>query len=308
MRFDLVDLRLFLSILETGSITHGAARANLSLPSASARLRGMEDTLGMPLLERGRRGVESTPTGDTLAHHARLVLGQIERMQGELGEHQQGRKACIRLWTNSAALTEFLPSAVGRFLRDHPNVQIDLKERQSSETVKGVLTGAAEIGIISDAVEHGALQTLPFAVDKLVLITSRDDPLAGLASTTLAEAGGREFIGLSADSSLQAYLGERALMAGRTLSIRTHMRTFDGICCMVEQGAGIGIVSAAAARRYRGTPGICTIDLADPWATRQLLICMRDLETMPRAEKALVQHLTGLQGLDDGLKGLAAGQ
>jgi LysR substrate binding domain. len=52
-------------------------------------------------------------------------------------------------------------------------VQIDLKERQSSETVKAVLTGAAEIGIISDAVEHGALQTLPFAVDKLVLVTSR---------------------------------------------------------------------------------------------------------------------------------------
>ncbi|MFM0593489.1 MULTISPECIES: LysR family transcriptional regulator [Paraburkholderia] len=294
MRFDLVDLRLFLYILETGSITHGAARANLSLPSASARLRGMEDTLGMPLLERGRRGVESTPTGDTLAHHARLVLGQIERMQGELGEHQEGRKACIRLWTNSAAITEFLPSPIGRFLRDHPNVQIDLKERQSSETVKAVLTGAAEIGIISDAVEHGALQTLPFAVDKLVLIASRDDPLAQLASTTLAEVAGREFIGLSADSALQAYLGERALMAGRTLSFRTHMRTFDGVCCMVEQGAGIGIVSAAAARRYRDTPGISTIELADSWATRQLLICMRDRDAMPRAEKALVEHLAGL--------------
>ncbi|MDI7066914.1 LysR family transcriptional regulator, partial [Klebsiella pneumoniae] len=46
MRFDLIDLRLFLHILETGSITHGAARANMSLPSASARLRGMEEALG----------------------------------------------------------------------------------------------------------------------------------------------------------------------------------------------------------------------------------------------------------------------
>src|ERR1700684_1668645 len=81
MRFDLIDLRLFLHILETGSITHGAARANMSLPSASARLRGMEEALGVPLLERGRRGVESTATGDTLAHHARLVLGQVDRME-----------------------------------------------------------------------------------------------------------------------------------------------------------------------------------------------------------------------------------
>jgi DNA-binding transcriptional LysR family regulator len=293
MRFDLIDLRLFLHILDTGSITHGAARANMSLPSASARLRGMEDALGMPLLERGRRGVESTPTGDTLAHHARLVLGQIERMQGELGEHQQGRKACIRLWTNTAAMTEFLPAAIGRFLRDHPNVQIDMKERQSTETVKAVLSGAAEIGIISDAVEHGALHTLPFAVDKLVLITSRDDVLATRRRTTLAEVTDREFIGLGADSALQSYLGERALLAGQTLSCRTQVRTFDSICCMVEQGAGLGIVPATAARRYRGTAGIRTIELADGWATRQLLLCMRDMNAMPRAEKALVRHLVG---------------
>jgi DNA-binding transcriptional LysR family regulator len=254
----------------------------------------MEDALGMPLLERGRRGVESTPAGDTLAHHARLVLGQIERMQGELGEHQEGRKACIRLWTNTAAITEFLPAAIGLFLRDHPNVQIDLKERQSSETVKAVLTGAAEIGIISDAVEHGTLQTLPFAVDKLVLITSRDDALAARRRASLADVAQRDFIGLSADSALQAYLGERALLAGQPLGFRAHMRTFDGVCCMVEQGAGIGIVPATAAKRYRGTPGIRTIELTDSWASRQLLVCMRDLNAMPRPEKALVRHLAGI--------------
>ena len=294
MRFDLIDLRLFLYILETGSITHGAARANMSLPSASARLRGMEATLGEPLLERGRRGVESTPAGDTLAHHARLVLGQIERMQGELGEHQEGRKACIRLWTNTAAITEFLPSPVGLFLRDHPNVQIDLKERQSSETVKAVLTGTAEIGIISDAVEHGALQTLPFAVDRLVLVTSREDPLAARRRVTLAEVAERQFIGLSTGSALHAYLGERALLSGQPLSIRAHMRTFDGICCMVEQGAGIAIVPATAAKRYRGTTGIRTIELTDSWATRELLVCMRDLNALRRPEKALVRHLAGI--------------
>jgi DNA-binding transcriptional LysR family regulator len=173
-------------------------------------------------------------------------------------------------------------------------VQIDLKERQSSETVKAVLTGAAEIGIISDAVDHGALQTFPFAIDKLVLITSRDDTLAARRRTTLAEVADREFIGLSADSALQAYLGERALLVGQPLRLRTHVRTFDAICCMVEQGAGLGIVPATAAKRYRGTPGIRTIELTDSWAARELLICVRDLNAMPRPEKALVRHLAGI--------------
>jgi molybdate transport repressor ModE-like protein len=90
MRFDLIDLRLFLLVIEAGSITHGATQANLSLPSASARLRGMEEMIGHPLLERGRRGVEPTPAGDALAHHARIVLRQIEQMRGELGEYSKG--------------------------------------------------------------------------------------------------------------------------------------------------------------------------------------------------------------------------
>jgi hypothetical protein len=50
-------------------------------------------------------------------------------------------------------------------------------------------------------------------------------------------------------------------------------------------------VPATAAKRYRGRPGIRMIELTDSWATRQLLICMRDMNAMPRPEKALVRHL-----------------
>ena len=291
MRFDLIDLRLFLFILETGSITHGAAQANMSLPSASARLRGMEEALGLPLLERGRRGVESTPAGDTLAHHARLVLGQIERMQGELGEHSESRRTRVRLWANTAAATEFLPRPLGGFLRRNPGVHIDLKERQSTETVKAILNGSAEIGIVSDALEHGTLQTFPFATDKLVVIVPRDHALSGRRRVALRDVVEQNFIGLSAGSALQEYLGEQALFAGQPFYFRARVRTFDNICSMVEQGAGLGIVPATAAKRYRGTPGVHTLELTDRWATRQLLICVRDLDALQRPARALVEEL-----------------
>ncbi|WP_213778455.1 LysR substrate-binding domain-containing protein [Caballeronia sp. dw_276] len=295
MRFDLIDLRLFLYVLETGSITHGAAQANMSLPSASARLRGMEEALGMPLLERGRRGVETTPAGDTLAHHARLVLGQIERMQGELGEHSQARKTRIRLWANTAAVAEFLPRPLAEFLRDHPNVHIDMKERQSAETVKAVLNGSAEIGIVADAVEHGALQAFPFATDKLVLIVARNHALSARRKVALRDVVGEDFIGLSAGSALSEYLGEQALFAGQNFYFRARMRTFENICCMVEHGAGIAIVPVTAARRYRGTLGVRVVELTDRWAPRQLLIVVRDLDALQRPERALVDGLIQVQ-------------
>ena len=66
MRFDLVDLRLFLHVTEAGSVTRGAQRSNLALASASAHIRGMEIALGVPLLARDRRGVTLLPSADAL--------------------------------------------------------------------------------------------------------------------------------------------------------------------------------------------------------------------------------------------------
>ena len=94
MRFDLIDLRLFLYVLETGSITHGAAQANMSLPSASARLRGMEEALRMPLLALwGADGVMGTtlPILDLWREYADDVRGRaLERCGHFLPEERPG--------------------------------------------------------------------------------------------------------------------------------------------------------------------------------------------------------------------------
>ena len=76
MRFDFTDLNLFRHIVEAGSITHGAERANLALAAASTRIRKMELALGAELLVRGRAGVTPTQAGRTLLQHARAILAQ----------------------------------------------------------------------------------------------------------------------------------------------------------------------------------------------------------------------------------------
>src|ERR1700735_4576990 len=111
MHFDLTDLGLFAAVVEEGRITAGASvgapRASLSLPSASARLKGMEEMLGTDLLERHRRGVRPTPAGRALSHHAQLVLAQMERLRGDLREHARGGvRGHIRLMSNATALEE----------------------------------------------------------------------------------------------------------------------------------------------------------------------------------------------------------
>src|SRR5438309_744343 len=106
MRFELTDLQLFLRVAEAASITHGAQRANMALASASERVGKMEALAGTPLLERRRRGVALTPAGRAVAHHARLVLQQMDQMKGELSEYAGGLKGYVRLQANTSAVSE----------------------------------------------------------------------------------------------------------------------------------------------------------------------------------------------------------
>ena len=96
MRFDLVDLQLFIAVAETRSITNGAQRVHLALASASERIKGLEAALGVSLLRRVRRGVELTAAGESLLDHARIVIHNVEALRGDLAEFSKGMKATVR--------------------------------------------------------------------------------------------------------------------------------------------------------------------------------------------------------------------
>lgn len=290
MRFDLTDLRLFLAVLDAGSITHGAAQAGLSLPAASERLRDMERLGAVTLLERGRRGVTATAAGEALAHHARLILRQMARMQGELGEHAQGLRATIRLAANTAALTEFLPDRLAPWMAENPRIDLDLKERQSGEIARAVATGLVEIGILSDAVDCGDLTLFPFATDRLALLLPPDHPLAGQRRIAFADLLHEPFIGLSG-GALQDHIQFQAHRLGTRLRVRTVMRGFDGICRMVAAGVGIAILPEQSARRQARGHRLALRRLSDAWASRQLSLCVRSLPDVTPPARSLLTHL-----------------
>jgi molybdate transport repressor ModE-like protein len=292
VRFDLTDLRLFVQVAETASITHGAEQTKMALASASARIRGMEAVLGVPLLERHPRGVKLTPAGHALVHHAHVVLQQLERMRGELGKYAHGLKGHVRLLSNTIASTEFLPEALGSFLASHPNVDIELEERPSHEIVQAVGAGFADVGIVVDLVDLANLETFPFATDQLVLIAPRDHPLGSFRQIAFREILGQEFVGLNSANALQNYLGQQAVRAGRTLKLRVQLSGFDAIGRMVEHGVGIAVVPETATR-FRRRRAITVVRLTDAWALRKLILCVRRFDNLSDQAKQLIDHLKG---------------
>jgi DNA-binding transcriptional LysR family regulator len=291
MRFDLVDLRLFLNVVEAGSITHGADRMHLATAAASTRIRNMEASLGVPLLDRERQGVKPTEAGRTLVQHARLLLQQAERMQEDLGEFAEGVRGQVRLLSNTNALTEFLPEPLSGFLAAHPHVNIDLEERLSNEIVRAVAEGTADIGIVAATVEMAGLETVPFRTDRFVLVTAPGHALASQRHVVFAETLDCDFVGLDRTSALQRFLAEKAERIGRRLKLRVQLRSFDAVCRLVECDVGIGVVPATTAERHAKTMAIRRIELTDDWALRNLTICVRRVADLPVYARQLVQHL-----------------
>ena len=291
MVFDLIDLRLFCEVVETGAITRGAARCALALSAASTRIRGMEAALGAPLLVRSRQGVAPTPAGLTLLKHARTILAQSARLREDLGAYAGGLSGEVRLLANTNALTEFLPEALSRFLADHPHVSVDLEERLSDEIVGLVAEGVGDIGIVAGTVEMGALQTFPFRTDRFVVVTAKDHLLAARDAIAFADVLDLDLVGLERSSSLQRFLAGKAAREGRPLRLRVQLRSFDAVCRLVECGVGVGVVPQTTARRAARTMALGIVDLTDDWALRELTIVVRNLDELRPYARELVESL-----------------
>ena len=294
MRFDLVDMRLFLAVVAAGSITGGAERAGLALASASARIKGMEAAVGTALLTRSRAGVVATPAGEALLHHARLMVQQTEIMRGELARYGKGLKGHVRLWCNTAALAGPLPQAVGAFLARHPDVDMDLEEHPSRRIAEALVQGRIHLGVLSDAVDTEGLEAAPFSSDALVALLPGTHPLAERPTLRLGDLLGEPFVGLPAGNAMQELVARQALRLGAPLKYRVRMNGFAAVAEMVEAGVGLAILPRSAALRAQALRRFVVRPLAESWSRRHLMVAVRQAAALPAFARPFLAHLVSI--------------
>src|ERR1700738_2715123 len=210
MRFDLVALQLFIAVADARSITGGTPRANLALASASARIKGLEAALGVALLKRGRRGVEPTAAGESLLDHARIILHNVEMMRGDLAAYASGAKASVHLLANTSGLSVHLPKALAAFLREHPDISVDVEERESADIAAAIATGAADLGFAAEHALPDNVERFFLSEDRLVLVAAQRGDFAGRRQVDFQEATACDFVGLMHSAALHIHISRHA--------------------------------------------------------------------------------------------------
>ena len=289
MQYDLTDLRLFVAIAEAKNLTRGAERVHLAASSASHRLRQLEASIGTPLLLREPRGVSLTRAGEALLRHARQVFAQLEQMHADLTPYAKGVRGHVSLWANTHATHTFLPDSLSSFLQRHPQVSISLEEHTSPHVLMAVARGEVEVGVVAGTIADAEVELIPYRADRLVLIAPADHPLAAHVSSLFAQVLDYPFVMLHSGSAIHTFTMNAAAALGRHLEVRIQVRSFEAVCRMVSAGVGIGLVPRSAVTT--GAP-LAVIELEEPWAQRDLKVCVRKRELLSGFAAELVDCLT----------------
>ncbi|ADG19080.1 transcriptional regulator, LysR family [Paraburkholderia atlantica] len=290
-KLDLTTLQLFLAVFEEGTLTRAAEREAIAVSAASKRLVELEQAVGASLFQRNARGMTLTPAGETLLHHARRVLRDIESIGIELAGHASGVLGYVRMMANLSAIVEFLPEDLRAFQSLHERVKVDLEERPSGGVVKAVDESLADLGICSGDADTRELHVEHYRRDSLMIVMRDDHPLAARTSIAFAETLDGDHVGLHSASSINARTHLAARQAGKPLRLRIHVPGFDAVCRMVQAGMGVGVLPKKVYQLMGRPLGLVGTPLDDEWAERSLVLVVRDVDALSPVSRLLFDHL-----------------
>lgn len=292
MRFDLLSLKLFVTVCEQQSISRTADMERIAASAVSKRMSDLEAMVKTPLFLRSQKGLDMTPAAHDLLKHARIVLRDLGQLENDMLDHSKGRRGDVRLHACHSPISHHLPGDLANFLGLNPAIRVSIDENLSHNVVQAVSENAADIGIFGGEVTTSSLHVMPYRADRLAVIMPAGHPLAGVGMVRFAEMAEYDIVGPQQGSSLDQLVTRAAGVLSHPLRIRVRVNGFEPSAMMVEAGLGVALVSEhfASRRVERGRLAFATLD--EPWALRQWKICSREPKELPAPVRLLLDHLS----------------
>ena len=295
MKLDPITLRLFVAVMEENAIARAAAREHIAPSAASRRLAELEDQLQVELFTRSNRGSQPTAAAYALLNMARGVLNEMDGIASQMKNYAhgsgQGLRGHVRVMANISSITQFLPAQLQGFLSQHPHVDVRLQERVSTDIARAVAENEADIGLLNNGSYGSKISLRPYRHDRLAVVLPLGHVLAEYEQLELKQIVEHELIGMHADSALNHLITRSAADQGLQPRLRMKVTGYDALCLMVAAGLGIGILPEGSARIYMGTLPLRCIRLHEPWAERQLMLCVRSQDALSPVAQLLAEHL-----------------
>ena len=281
MPVDLRNLRCFLAVYATGSISRAAEHMHIAQPAMSMQVKGIEEDLGVRLFERTAHGVQATSAGERLAHHARrlldafdLALQDVRRLEAT----PSGRISIGLPQSMSKLLTVPLLRAT---LERWPQVQLQIVELSTGYIPEQLLQAHIDIGLTFAEHPHQGLRHEQIAQEKLVLIAPpghfRKRARNGLSGQQVrfAELTSLPLVLPAPEHGLRILLERYATATQLQLRPIAEVNTIQQLIDVVASGAGCSLLSYAAVVQEVQQGRLSAAEVVQPEISRPVFMASR---------------------------------
>ncbi|MBU6950803.1 LysR family transcriptional regulator [Hahella sp. HN01] len=240
---DLLDLKTFMAIADTGSFSQAAELLHVTQPAVSKRLANLEQHFATPLIERLPRKAVLTDAGKFLRQRAATILREVDNTQAEILNLHSSVAGVLHLATSHHIGLHRLPKEIRRFSRAHPEAEFDLQFLASEDAEQALLAGSVQLALVTLPEQVKA----PFTahelwLDRLVFVAEPDHPLTHNTDLQLSDLA--EYRALLPAPHTVTFQLISSLFAGQSLPLATSMPTnyLETIKMMVSVGLGWGVL------------------------------------------------------------------
>jgi DNA-binding transcriptional LysR family regulator len=288
---DLRRLEIFVKVAELGSFSRAAEALFLTQPTVSEHVRGLEEEVGVQLLDRLGRGTTPTRAGTLLLGYARRIL-TLAREASQAIEQFQGRVSGELTLGGSSIPGEYIvPALIGAFRGKYPDVRISLLIGSSREVQQWVEEGRVEIGVVGAPPSGRALEGRQLMADEIVVVVGAQHPWATRPSVSLDELKAEPMIlrerGSGSRETFEHALEQAGLDLG-AFRIVGEIASTQAIKQAVRAGVGISLISRRAVQDECRAGLLCCVTIRDLTISRAFhLVTHRDRSRSPLAQAFL---------------------
>jgi DNA-binding transcriptional LysR family regulator len=270
------DLRVFITVYETGNLSAVARTLCCTQSAVSQHIKRLEKQTGLALIERQPRGVAPTQAGRILYQAALGGMAALDTALRQLHELRDGHSGTVSVTTGGVSVRHFMAEAIVAFRRQHPDVTLEFRSAYSTRQCIELLNGGQvdlawiTLGQPQPGIQQRAVIRLPW-----ILAVHADDPLATRDAIGPADLAAIRYIAYPATSASRQQLEQGFARLGITPPTPAGIADWDTATLLAELGIGHAILPALPRPTDPANSPVRTIPIPalDPltvgWAVRQ---------------------------------------
>lgn len=241
-------MQAFVAVGNFGGFRRAAEALRITQPAVSARIKALEDSLGVALFERGRGGLALSPAGRALRPHAEQLLHAVALARQAVHDLRPSAGGALQIAAALSICTYLLPDVLKRFRAAHPRVMITVRSGHSRQVLDMVLGGQAELGL-ARSLTHPEVETVSLRDDPFLLVAGAGSRGARARRMRLEDVASEPLIFFDRGSSDWTLTHGLFRRAGLVPNVVLEVETIETAKRMVERGMGLAFLPHLAVVR-----------------------------------------------------------